>query len=114
MTARSYKMIVALAAALVFCTLSGNAMAQGKGEALAVDDVQVAGDSVLVTVTNNSDSPKSGKVSVTATVGGFVPCKSAAIVAVHPGASIQVPVNFPASVSSVIVVGISETANPLG
>jgi len=112
MAARNYKMIAVLAFALVLSSLTGlNAMAAEKGEVLAVDDVQVIGNRVVVTVTNLTKAPASGQVAVTAILGGLVPSRSTQTVKVQPGVSVQVPVDFQAFVSSVIVVGISEDCN---
>ena len=114
MAARNYKMIAVIAFTLVLSSLSGlNAMAADKGGALAVDNVQVVGNRVVVTITNLSKAPQTGQVAVTAIVGGLVPSRSAQTVKVQPGATVQVPVNFQAFVSNVIVVGISEGGDPI-
>ncbi len=114
MAARNYKMIAVIAFALVLSSLSGlNAMAADKGDALAVDNVQVIGNRVVVTVTNLTRVPQSGQVAVTAIVGGLVPSRSAQTVKVQAGTTIQVPISFQAFVSNVIVVGISAGPDPV-
>jgi hypothetical protein len=107
MTARNFKKIFAIAFVLAFCSLSGlGALASEKGEALSVDDVQVVGNRVVVTVTNLSEAPQSGQVSVTAIIGGVVPSRSSQTIKVGGSQTVQIPVDFMASVSDVIVVGI--------
>jgi len=114
MAARNYKMIAVIAFALVLSSLSGlNAMAADKGEALTVENVQVVGNRVVVTVTNLSRAPQAGQVAVTAIIGGLVPSRSAQTVKVPPGATVQVPVDFQAFVSSVIVCSIVDAQDPI-
>jgi hypothetical protein len=112
MVAKSFKLIAVLAFAVVLCAASGVQAQAAEKDAVVVKDVKSYGNQVVVTVANLSQVPVECKVAVTA-MSGLMPVRATAMVQVNPGATAQIPVGFEAFVSNVIVVGISDGADPV-
>jgi len=113
MTTRRTGIAAATAVLFLFSLLATPAFsASEKDRGLVVEGWEIVGNKVMVKVSNTSKTTASGRVEVRAMVAGM-PLRSSQEVRVGGGTSDWVTVGFFAPVNGVIVVGISDNADPV-
>ena len=113
MTTRRTGIAAATAVLFLFSLLATPAFsASEKGSTLVVEGWEVVGNKVMVKVSNLDKTTASGRVEVRAMVAG-VPIRSSQEIRVVGGTSDWVTVGFFGPVGGVIVVGISDHADPV-
>jgi len=115
MPARFARLIIAAAIVLLVAALTAPPIpaANEKAGPIVVDGWEVVGNEVLVQVTNLSSERGSAVVGVRAVSAGM-PMRNTVRVSVPAGGTQGAAVRFIAPVEGVIVVGISETPDPMG